>query len=163
MLLMREARPLETRIHPNDRMLLERFAARIDGFNLRQQRLEDLSLLCERRGIEFIEIPLLTLHGCALCRDGIPFLYINSRLSRPEKVIAGFHEFCHLTDHSLEMGVVNSSGNFWNLSKLERQAQLVGVLAWMPQALARGLSVEELIIRFGVKREVATFRAAARI
>jgi hypothetical protein len=148
--------------YPNDRMLLERFAHRIRGFNDRQLCLNDLYVLCEERGIEPVEIPMLTLHGCAFNQDGIPFLYINSRLSRAEKVIAGFHEFCHLTDHSLEIGGFKSSGSCWSLSKIERQAQLIGVLAWMPQAQAAGLSVEELVAQYSVKPQIARFRVAIR-
>lgn len=141
-------------------MLLERFSQRIDGFNQRQQSFEDLSALCISRGIELVQMPLRTLHGCALFEDGIPFLYVNSLISAAERVIAGFHEFCHLTDHSLEVGVFKSSGNLWNLPKVERQAQVVGVLAWMPDSDAGELSVEELMACYGVKRAVAEFRAS---
>ena len=141
-------------------MLLGRFLDRIAGFNDRQLTLADLAELCDRKGIELVQMPLRSLHGCALYQDGIPFLYINSRLNASDKVIAGFHEFCHLTDHALEVGVFKSTGNLWNLRKLERQAQTIGVLAWMPEAEAAGLEIDELMARFAVRREVAEFRSS---
>ncbi|MGH9764681.1 MAG: ImmA/IrrE family metallo-endopeptidase, partial [Blastocatellia bacterium] len=102
-------------------------------------------------------------HGCSFHEGGRPFIYINSLLSHPEQVIAGFHEFHHLTDHALNTDVFLSTGNLWNRSKYEYQAQVVGVLAYMPDPLVWGLSAEEIQSCFGVTRQLARFRASLGI
>ena len=142
-----------------DRLLLEQFCHAIDGFNVRSQSLHDLGRLCDQLGIEVVQLPLRRLHGVALEDDGFKYLYINSRLSGPEKVIAGFHEYCHLTSHSLDMSILKSTGSLWNLQKYERQAQIIGAVALMPDPALSGLSIEEIMQEFGVSRQVAEFRA----
>ena len=142
-----------------DRLLLEQFRLTIDGFNVRSQSLNDLGRLCDELEIEVVQMPLRRLHGVALEDDGYKYLYINSRLSGPEKVIAGFHEYCHLTSHSLEMSILKSTGGLWNLQKYERQAQIIGTVALMPDPELSGLSIEEVMQEFGVSRQIAEFRA----
>jgi Zn-dependent peptidase ImmA (M78 family) len=142
-----------------DRLLLEQFRLTIDGFNVRSQSLNDLGRLCDELEIEVVQMPLRRLHGVALEDDGYKYLYINSRLSGPEKVIAGFHEYCHLTSHSLEMSILKSTGGLWNLQKYERQAQIIGTVALMPDPALSGLSIEEVMQEFGVSRQIAEFRA----
>jgi Zn-dependent peptidase ImmA (M78 family) len=142
-----------------DRLLLDQFRLTIDGFNVRSQSLNDLGRLCDELEIEVVQMPLRRLHGVALEDDGYKYLYINSRLSGPEKVIAGFHEYCHLTSHSLEMSILKSTGGLWNLQKYERQAQIIGTVALMPDPALSGLSIEEVMQEFGVSRQIAEFRA----
>jgi len=142
-----------------DRLLLEQFSLSIEGFNVRSQSLSDLNRLCDQLDIEVVQFPMRRLHGVALEDDGFKYLYINSRLTGPEKVIAGFHEFCHLTSHSLEMSVLKSTGGLWNLQKYERQAQIVGTIALMPDPSLVGLSIEDIMHEFGVSRLIAEFRA----
>jgi Zn-dependent peptidase ImmA (M78 family) len=139
---------------------LERFCLAIDGFNVRSQSLNDLRRLCDQLEIEVVHLPLRRLHGVALEDDGFKYLYINSRLSGSEKIIAGFHEYCHLTSHSLEMSILKSTGGFWNLQKYERQAQIIGTIALMPDPALPGLSIEEVMQEFGVSRQIAEFRAS---
>jgi Zn-dependent peptidase ImmA (M78 family) len=105
-------------------------------------------------------MPLRALHGAAVEEDGFQYLIINSLLRGAEKVIAGFHEFCHLTDHVLDVDVFHFTGNLWNVNKYERQANIVGVIALMPAPSIQGLSVEDIMREFGVRREIAEFRAS---
>lgn len=142
----------------NSRLLIERFANRIHGFNMRRQSLCDLYDLCEPLDVEVVQKPMRKLHGAAIEDMGFHYIYINSLLSGPLKVIAGFHEFCHLTDHALNVEAFKSTGNLWNLSKFERQAQIIGVIAWMPSVEIEGLSIEQIMREYGVPRNVAEFR-----
>jgi len=138
--------------------LVGRFAALVPGFNERALDLEDLAAICDRVGIEVVEVPLRRYHGCAVYVDGLPFLYLNSLLAPPEKIIAGWHEFAHLVDHPPDLRVFTSTGGLWNLGKADRQAQAVGCLALMPDAEVWGLNLPEIMERYGVPRQVAEFR-----
>jgi Zn-dependent peptidase ImmA (M78 family) len=155
---------VERRSNPaSDRLLLERFCSRIPGFNVQSQCLNDLYRLCEQLDIEVVQFPMRQLHGAALEDDGFRYLYINRLLSTPERVIAGFHEYCHLTSHSLDVAVFKSTGGLWNLDKYERQAQIVGAVALMPEPAVCSLSVEEIMREFSVDLRIAEFRASIRI
>ena len=150
---------LRRRSNPaSDRLLLERFSNRIPGFNVRPQHLTDLDGLCDELDIEVVQLPMRRLHGVALEDGGFRYLYINRLLDGAEKVIAGFHEYCHLTSHSLNVAVFKSTGGLWNLDKYERQAQIVGTVALMPEPAIRHLSVEEIMREFSVSRRIAEFR-----
>ena len=46
-----------------------------------------------------------------------------------------------------------------NLSRMEREAQIVGALALMPDPLVAGLSLEDMMREFGVSRITAQFRS----
>jgi hypothetical protein len=147
----------------NSRFLIERFTSRIPGFNRRRLSLPDLAGLCEPQGIEIVYLPMRRLHGVAHEDGGYRYLYINSLIPATEQVINGYHEYTHITDHVLDVEPFKSTGNLWNLPKYERQAWIIGVLAWMPEPLAWGLSVEQLMQGFGVRREIAEFRASLNI
>lgn len=144
-------------------MLIERFEYRLPGFNLRPFTLPDLYDLCDELEVSVRRIPMQYLHGCSFVEGGEVFLYINSLLRGPEQVIAGFHEYCHITDHCFDVEAFESTGGLWNLNKRERQAQTVGVVALMPHPLVEGMTVNDLMREFGVSRQVAEFRAALRV
>jgi Zn-dependent peptidase ImmA (M78 family) len=149
--------------HGRDRLLIDRFAERIEGFNVRSLTLGDLSRLCDERHIELVQTRMRSYHGVALEDDGYSYIYINSLLSEPERIIAGYHEYCHIADHCLDMSIRKSTGSFWNLTKYERQAQVIGTVALMPESWIRGLSVEGIGREFGVSRGIAEFRASLRV
>ena len=142
-----------------NQLLMERARQRIEGFNSHQLNLEDLYAHCDDRRIEVVWMPLRTGHGCSFYEQGHAFIYLNPLVSKPEQIIAGWHEYHHIVDHVAEQAVF-STGTFWNLSKLEYQAQVVGVMAYMPDPMVWGLSVEDIRRRFGVSEQLARFRAS---
>ena len=146
-----------------DRFLVERFSEWIPGWGKRQLSYIDLNCMCESLGIEVVEFPLKKARGYALWAGPVPYIYVADHLSGPEKVITGFHELAHILYHPTHPEAFCRAGNLWNWGKCDRQAEIVGVIAWMPYSLARGLSVEELMEGFGVRREVAEFRAGLRL
>jgi hypothetical protein len=77
--------------------------------------------------------------------------------------ITANHETAQILYHPSHPKVFERSGNLWNWSKCNRQAEIVGAVAWMPLATADGLSVDELMREFGVRREVAEFRASLNL
>jgi len=137
---------------------------RIPGFGTRSLSLPDLFATCEADSIEVFRTPFDSLHGCAFFEENTPFIFINSTLPAAEQVIAGWHEYDHLTRHILQSNcpyncVFTSSGGMVNLSRMEREAQIVGALALMPDPLVAGLSLEDMMREFGVSRITAQFRS----
>jgi Zn-dependent peptidase ImmA (M78 family) len=142
-----------------DRFLVERFTQWIPGWGIRQLTLDDLGNLCDDCGIVVVETALEE-DGLAIWLDGQPFVYINRLLPYAERVITGFHELAHILYHPIDKEVFRRTGlDLWNWSKCDRQAEVVGTVAWMPEPQVRGLSPETLMQRFGVRRESAEFRA----
>lgn len=144
----------------SDRTLVERFSQWIPGWNRRQLTFDDLENLCDECGIIVVEEPLEDAEGYAFWIGSTPFIYINAVLPYPEKVITGFHELAHILYHppSEDATFLRRYAN-WNWSKCDRQAEIVGCIAWMPDSEARGRSVEELMDRYEVMRDVAEFRS----
>jgi Zn-dependent peptidase ImmA (M78 family) len=145
--------------------LIQYYTDRIPGFGSKSLALPDLFAVCEADGIEVFRTPFDRLHGCAFFQDDAPFIFINSTLPAAEQVIAGWHEYDHLTRHMLKTHcpyncVFTSSGSMVNLSRIEREAQIVGCLALMPHPLVVGLSLEDIMREFGVSRNTAEFRAS---
>jgi hypothetical protein len=54
--------------------------------------------------------------------------------------------------------VFKSTGDLWNYSKYERQAQVVGVVALIPDCALTGKSVRELCTYFAISYDLARFR-----
>jgi hypothetical protein len=146
------------RVDRNHSLLLERFSTRIDGFNVRRQTLQDLYGLCDRYEIEIVRLPLRRLHGAALEDAGYKYLYVNKHIAGYQQVISGFHELTHHLDHALGVEVFKSTGNLWNLPKFELQAQLIGVLCWLPETEIQGMSVDEIMKAHAISRNLALFR-----
>ena len=142
--------------NPANSLLLERFIARIPGFNERRQTLNDLVFLCDVLDIYFDLIEISPLHGLSLAEKGEFYLFVNSHLPPSLQVIAGFHELAHILDHPLNAHQAN--GHLWNYDKLERQAQTIGVVALMPESLLAGADVTEVMERFDVPFDIAMFR-----
>lgn len=139
--------------------LIRRFESRVNGFNRQPLTLDDLWFECEQRSILADQFPFRRIHGMSFTDgDGQQCLLINSLLSVPEQVIAGFHELTHLIDQADDVSVFLSLGNLWNHGKAERQAQTVGVIALMPDRLIVGLSASEISERWQVSRKLAEFR-----
>lgn len=138
--------------------LIRRIEARISGFNLRSLTLDDLNFECERRGIIADGIPLAAIHGYSMCDDDGAAMIINSLLSQPEQIIAGFHELTHLIDQADDPGIFLSNGNLWNRAREERDANIIGVIALMPDREVAGLSACDIMERWQVSRAVAEFR-----
>jgi Zn-dependent peptidase ImmA (M78 family) len=140
-----------------NQLLLERARRRIEDFNRESLGLEDLYHHCDDRHIEVVSMPLRTGHGCSFYRGGFPYIFINPLVSKAEQVIAGWHEYLHLMEHVPEQATF-STGTFFNLSKMEYQAQVIGVMALMPDPLVRWLNEEEIMGEFGVTQSIARFR-----
>ena len=85
-------------------------------------------------------------------------MIINSLLSQPEQIIAGFHELTHLIDQADDPGIFLSNGNLWNRAREERDANIIGVIALMPDREVAGLSACDIMERWQVSRAVAEFR-----
>lgn len=145
-----------------NRLLFERARHYIEGLNVEQQTLGNLCHACEDRRIEVRRLPFRRAHGCSFYEGGQPFIYINSLLSIAEQTIAAHHEFVHIQEHAFEVEVFHSTGDLWNLSKYEYQAQAVGAVAWMPDPLIFGLGIEGIMREFGVSRRLAEFRLSLR-
>jgi Zn-dependent peptidase ImmA (M78 family) len=139
---------------------LDKFAGGVEGFNQRALGIVDLEFFCLQHDIEIDEMQFRALHGIAVAISDCDYIYINSLISYPEKVIAGYHELFHLVQH---IGTGDSTrclseGQVVNLSKNEFQAQAAGVIALMPDALVDGMSVEDMMREFEVSRRIAEFR-----
>ena len=147
----------------HDRFLVERFSQWIPGWNRRQLTLDDLGNLCDDCRVVVVELPLED-DGYALWLEADPFVYINSQLPYSEQVITGFHELAHILYHpnSEDLMQLRRAAN-WNWSKCDRQAEIVGCVAWMPDVLVRGLHAEEMAQVFDVRRESAEFRAQLKL
>jgi Zn-dependent peptidase ImmA (M78 family) len=140
-----------------NQLLLERARARIENFNREQLFLDDLFAHCDDRHIEVVWRPMRVAHGCSFYDEGEPYICLNPLVSKPEQIIAGWHEYLHITEHV--PGVTTfSTGTFFNLSKFEYQAQVVGVMALMPDVMIRWLNEEEIMGEFGVSQDIARFR-----
>jgi len=144
-------------------MLIERFRSHLPGFNQHSFTLPDLYDICEAIEVRVRRLPMRRLHGCSFVEGGEVYIYINSLIRGPEQVIAGFHEYCHVVDHCFDVEVFQSTGGLWNLTKRERQAQIIGVLALMPAPLIDGMTIDEAMRAFGVRRDVAEFRATLNL
>jgi Zn-dependent peptidase ImmA (M78 family) len=140
----------------SDRFLVERFAEWIPGWGRRQLCLADLTDYCEQHRIEIVFADLEDADGYALWASSAPYIYIARHLRGPEKVITGYHELAHILYHPPHPEIFRRTGNLWNWSKCDRQAEIVGELAWMPDVA--GLSIDQVMARFSVSREVAEFR-----
>ncbi len=151
-------RPANRR-NATNRFLVERFTQWIPGWGARQLSLMDFYSVCEQLGIEAVEYTLDGADGYALWAGGSPYIYISNRLPGPEKVIAGFHEIAHILYHPNDPKPLK----FFNYGKADRQAAIVGAVAWMPGRLAWGQTVEGLMEEFGVSREVASFRFGLKL
>jgi Zn-dependent peptidase ImmA (M78 family) len=143
-----------------DRFLIERFSHWLPGWNSRQLTLDDLGHACDDCGIVVVEMALHA-EGLALWIESQPFIYINSLLPYPERVITGYHELAHILYHTPRPEIFRRQKEcIWNFSKQDRQAEIIGSIAWMPETEAHGLSADTLMLQFEVGRETATFRAS---
>jgi Zn-dependent peptidase ImmA (M78 family) len=140
-----------------DRFLVERFTQWIPGWGVRQLQLDDLGKFCDDCGIRVIDMEL-DADGYALWLGGQPFVYINSLLPYAERVITGFHELAHILYHPSDTEILHRRA-LWNWSKCDRQAEIVGCVAWMPEPGARGRSADDLMAIYEVRRESAEFRS----
>lgn len=146
-----------------DGLLIARFSERIPSFNQRRLSLTDLFEICEEQEYCVIEMPLRKLHGCSFYDDdGQPCLILNALLPDGEKLIAGWHEFAHLYDQAPTPSVFCSTGNLWNNRKNERQAQVIGLLALMPDAEVVGMTAADLVEQYGVSYKTAEQRITIR-
>lgn len=143
---------------PGRSRFLDRFAEEVAGFNVRSLCLRDLEQQCEARNIDFIIRPLRTLHGIAIELHEFDFVYVNSLIPDPLKTIAGFHELFHILHHIGDTKRCLSTGGVSCLSKNEFQAQVVGVVALMPDSLVASMSVNDIMREFEVSRQIAEFR-----
>jgi Zn-dependent peptidase ImmA (M78 family) len=125
--------------------------------------LADLNRVCDSLGIEVVEYPLEDATGYVLWIAMSAHIYIADGLRGPEKVVTDFHELAHILYHPPHPEVFERTGGLWNTDKCQRQAEIVGVVAWMPEREVRGCTTEELMKKFGVSREVAAFRAGLRL
>jgi Zn-dependent peptidase ImmA (M78 family) len=141
-----------------DRFLVERFSQWIPGWGVRQLQLDDLGKLCDDCGIVVVEMRLNS-DGLAFWLDGRAFVYINTLLPYSERVITGFHELAHILYHPTDKQILHRR-SLWNWSKCDRQAEIVGLISWMPETQARGLCAESLMRQYEVRRESAEFRAS---
>lgn len=156
--------PVKPGSERSDRFLVERFTTWLPGWNRRQLQLEDFELLAAGLGVTVVEAELEEADGYAFWVDGSPYIYLKAKLSYAKKVIAAYHELAHILYHPADRGVFKRTGrDLWNWSKCDRQAEIVGAIAWMPDTEARGLSVEELMEFYGVEREVGEFRAGLNL
>lgn len=141
-----------------DRFLVERFTEWIPGWGRRQLSLVDFYELSESLGVEVVDYPFEQDAGYAFWVGDIPYVYYSNRLSGSEQVITCYHELAHILYHPPRPEVFKRTGNLWNWSKCDRQAEIVGVVAWMPEPMVHDMTVSDLMREFGVRREVAEFR-----
>lgn len=98
------------------------------------------------------------LHGSAYEEDGYKFIYINPLVSRTEQITAGFHELFHIFNHAGDGRICMSRGATVRISKQEKQAQAVGVIALMPLPIVAQMTIEDMMREFDVPRKLAQFR-----
>jgi Zn-dependent peptidase ImmA (M78 family) len=143
----------------SDRYLVERFEQWIPGWGRRQLTLDSLGNLCDECGIVVTTTPLEG-DGYAFWLEGCPFIYVNSLLPEGEQVVTLGHELAHVLYHpSSDDAVFLRAHSFWNWSKCDRQAEIVGCVAWMPdRMISKYMTIDHIRQEFGVRRETAAFR-----
>jgi Zn-dependent peptidase ImmA (M78 family) len=145
-------------------LLLQDYTHTIPNFGLRSLSLEDLSSLCDRYGIYVLFEHMDILHGCSFFENGQPYIVINSVINISEQTIAGYHEFVHLDRHiyltpcRFTTCAFKSTGNLINLSKMEYEAQSVGLYALMPDRLIKDMNPFDIMVAFDVNLDTALFR-----
>ncbi len=117
------------------KLWMDRLSQQLEGFNQRPFTLDDLHQYCYTHGIYADEVRLRRLHGCCFYHGQVPCLVISAGLSPMEKIVAGYHELAHLLLHEVGTEVFCSTGNLWNEVKIERQAQIAGVIALLPRTM----------------------------
>lgn len=131
----------------------------IPDLNTRPQTLLDFYILAERLGIPADEFPMRSLHGCTFPDDdGERTIRINSLVSEPERIIAGFHEIVHNILHATEGEIYASMGPLWNHRKDEHEAEMIGVLALLPLSEIAGMTPEEIAGVYRLPLKTAKFR-----
>jgi len=114
-------------------------------------------------GIEVKLRHLVKAYGRSYWKGGVPRIDLPLNIDGPELLISAWHEVCHLLYHPAEKAPFTRYGNLWNWSKCDRQAEIIGVMAWMPHGPADLMTPDELMKEFGVRREVAEFRASLNL
>lgn len=137
---------------------LSQFTRLVPGFSEVRLSLDDLAIECDRRGIDLIEIPMRRLHGCSWTDEFGPCIYLNRLVPIQQRTIAGWHEFAHLQLHLTDSQVLMSAGSLRNRGKFEREAETIGVIAFLPLALIQGMSAETIAATFGLPKKTANFR-----
>lgn len=148
---------------PHDRLLAERFRQWIPGWGTRQLSFSDFRGACSEIGIFVVRHSLRDAYGYAFWLGSVPYIYLASYLCGSELVITAYHELAHIIYHPSHPEIFKRTGNLWNWSKCHRQAEIVGVMAWMPHRIADGMTADELMREFGVRRKVAEFRASLNL
>jgi Zn-dependent peptidase ImmA (M78 family) len=148
---------------PGRKGLIDRFAARLSGFNAHSLTLDDFFYECDRRGVAADLIPMRRAHGLFFYDEGEACIAINRLISEPEQIVAAYHELTHLLDHAADPAVFLSVGDLWNHHRFETQANIIGVIALMPDRAVYGATAGELMERFGVSRAIAEFRLSLMI
>ncbi len=143
----------------NHHQLVSRMRTVVPALNRFRMTLKDWVELCEAYGIQVHQRPRRLVHGQCLRTARRSYIFINERLNLSDKIIAVGHEFTHLELHEPQV-LCMSTGDLWNRSKYEFQCDVVGVLSLMPTPEIAGLTIDDLMRCFGVRREVAEFRAS---
>jgi len=146
-----------------DRFLVERFRQWIPGWSQQQLSFAGFLDFCDWLGIRVMRCRLLDAYGYAFWIGATPYIYLSNHIGGPELVITSWHEVCHILYHPSHPEVFKRTGNLWNWSKCHRQAEIIGVMAWMPHGVADEMATDELMREFGVRREVAEFRASLNL
>lgn len=153
--------PFNARRNGSDRFLVERFSEWLPGWGRRQLTLVDFYELAYSLGIEVVEYPFDRDCGHAFWIGAQPYVYYSSRLPGPEQVITCYHELAHILYHPVIPAGFKRERSFFNFDKWQRQAEIVGVVAWMPSV--EYMTAEYIMREYGVSRETASFRAGLNL
>lgn len=131
----------------------------IPDLNTRPLALQDFYAIADNLGIDADEMPLRRLHGCSFPDDdGDRVIRVNSLITEPQRIIAGFHELGHVALHTLDGVVFASLGPLWNHRRDECEAEMIGVLALMPLSAISEMNPNLIAAKFRVPKKTAKFR-----
>lgn len=124
--------------------LLEKLASLNIGWNKRPLTEADLHRLCKRHKITVEEMPL-RVSGFYYCVMGRHFIAVNSGLSANKKLFVLFHEFAHFLLHAPDRGATANFHGVGRRDRKEAEADIVALVALMPQSMIAERAVTELI------------------
>jgi hypothetical protein len=124
----------------------------------RSLTLGDFEACCGRLEIEVIYLEMEEVRGVSFYEQGVPFIGLNSVLPRPEMVVTAFHELTHLLAHPFTEERFSEADADFSPEVYELEANVVGVVALIPDEAAPWPLARRLVRRYGVTPRTAHFR-----
>jgi hypothetical protein len=137
--------------------ILSRFDALVPEFGKRSFSLDDLHDQCSLDKIDVVEMEMALGHGLSWTDRGGDCTYVNRLITPSQRIIAGWHEYCHIQCHPTEARVLASLGPLANRTRWEVEANAVGIIALIPRVALQAPAIE-IAHEYCVIQEVTDYR-----